>query len=332
MRINQIIFNNFFLNKKQNVKENQTNYQTNFGMINPFAPRLKDTFEVSFTARDHCSTQNFKVKEIANLRCPACGLIMLTEDQISMYVRDVGTKKGQELVDTLEKYEDESVMTNKPSLDKTGFGIYRPIKKEIVDVYKRLALENPNEDLYGLTKIEAQRCIGELIAEQMEIIVEIEEYIKANYFDEEQEALLKKVSEYTKQIKGESKDTFARKKFIYAMRNSVNTPEQKKEMEAIASKMPTSENDINSFFVKYAKAATNAKDIASKFVNQSIPTAEHIIPKAAGGKDRLSNYICDCGDCNSRRGHVDFYNWLQTLPEFEDRLQLYVNDVRPIAP
>ncbi len=328
MRINQIIFNNFFLNKKQSVKENQNIYQTNFGMINPFAPRLKDTFEVAFTARDHCSTQNFRIKEIPNLRCPACGLIMLTEVQISMYVKDIGTKKGQELVSALEKYEDESVMTNKPSLDKTGLGIYRPIKKDIVDIYKKLALEYPNEDLYGLTKIEASKCINELIVQQMKVIRELEGYIGANYTEEEKKVLLKKVEEYVKQIKGESKDTFARKKFIYAMRNSVSNEKQKKEMEAIASKMPTSENDINSFFVKYAKAATCAKDIASKFVNQSIPTAEHIIPRALGGKDRLSNYICDCGDCNSKRGHMEFYDWLQTLPGFEDRLQLYVNDVR----
>ena len=328
MRINQVIFNNFFLNKKQNVQENKNTYQTNFGMINPFAPRLKDTFEVSFTAKDHCSTQNFRIKEIPNLRCPACGLIMLTDEQIVLYIKDIASKQGSDLASALEKYEDESVMTNKPSLDKTGFGIYRPIKKDIVDIYKRLAIEYPNEDLLGLTKIEAARCINELIAQQMDVIAELENYINANFYDEENEALLKKVDEYKKQIRGESKDTFARKKFIYAMRNSVSTPEHKKEMEGIASKMPTSENNINSFFVKYAKAAKSAKDIASKFVNQSKPTAEHIIPKALGGKDRLSNYICDCEDCNSKRGHMEFYDWLQTLPEFEERLQLYINDVR----
>ncbi|MBR3604677.1 MAG: hypothetical protein IKL52_01460, partial [Candidatus Gastranaerophilales bacterium] len=279
MRINQVIFNNFFLNKKQNVQENKNTYQTNFGMINPFAPRLKDTFEVSFTAKDHCSTQNFRIKEIPNLRCPACGLIMLTDEQIVLYIKDIASKQGSDLASALEKYEDESVMTNKPSLDKTGFGIYRPIKKDIVDIYKRLAIEYPNEDLLGLTKIEAARCINELIAQQMDVIAELENYINANFYDEENEALLKKVDEYKKQIRGESKDTFARKKFIYAMRNSVSTPEHKKEMEGIASKMPTSENNINSFFVKYAKAAKSAKDIASKFVNQSKPTAEHIIPK-----------------------------------------------------
>ena len=328
MRINQLIFNNFFLNKKQNVQENKNTYQINTGMINPFAPRLKDTFEVSFTAKDHCSTQNFRIKEIPNLRCPVCGLIMLTEEQIAAYLKDVGSKKGEELVRALEKYEDESVMTNKPSLDKTGFGIYRPIKKDIIDIYKRLALENPEEDLYGLTKIEAARCIDELIAEQMDVIAELEEHIKANYSDEEQEALFKKVEEFVKQIKGESKDSCARKKFIFAMRKDLKSEKQKKEMDVITSKMPTSENDINSFFVKYSKAAKTPREIASKFVNQSKPTAEHIIPKALGGKDRLSNYICDCEDCNSKRGHMNFYDWLQDLPEFEERLQLYVDDVR----
>ena len=270
MQINQLVFNNIFLNKKQNIKENQNTYQTNFGMINPFAPRSKDTFEVSFTARDHCTTQNFKVKEIPNLRCPACGLIMLTEEQMGLYVSDISYRKGKDLAATLEKYEDESVMTNKPSLDRTGLGIYRPIKKDIIDIYKKLALENPNEDLLGLTKIEAKRCIDELIAQQMEIITELIEYIETNYQDDEKEALLKKVEESIKQIKGESKDNFARKKFIHAMRKDLGSEKAKKEMDAITSKMPTSENDINSFFVKYANTAKSAKDIATKFVNQSI--------------------------------------------------------------
>ena len=34
--------------------------------------------------------------------------------------------------------------------------------------------------------------------------------------------VLKKIDDYIKQIKGESSETFARKKFIYAMKNSVN--------------------------------------------------------------------------------------------------------------
>ena len=122
MQINFQTFKYLAFNKAQKKAQNN-------GVVNPFARNEYDSVEISFKASKHCSTQNFRVKEIPNLHCPACGLIMLTESQVGMFVRDVSSKKGQELADALEKYEDESVMTGKPSRDKTGFGIYRPIKK-----------------------------------------------------------------------------------------------------------------------------------------------------------------------------------------------------------
>ncbi len=332
MRINLQTINTYFSFKNQKLKEKQANFSQSSNVTNPFAPLAKDSVQISFGASDHCSVQDFEVKTIPNLRCPACGLIMLTDKQIASFVRDVSNKKGKELAATLEKYEDESVLTGKPSLDKTGHGIYRPIKKSVVDIYKKLAIENPTMDLMGLTRYQANISIEALIARQMEVIKELESYIRLNILDEtERENSLKKLDEYVKQIKGESSEGFARKKFIYAMKNTSSEPSKRIGIEEIASKMPTSENDINSFFVKYANKkqppSTN-RIIAERLVNQTIPTAEHLIPKARGGKNRLSNYICDCADCNSRRGHTEFYDWLQTLPNFEERLQEYVNDVR----
>ena len=292
---------------------------------NPFIQK-EDRVEISFRANDYCSPKNFQVKNLANLHCPACGLVMLTEDQVGEYVNDVGEKKGKALIDALEKYEDESVITGKPSKDKTGFGIYRPYKKSVVDVYIQLAKEHPNQTLLGLTKIQAQKSIEKLIAQQLEVVKELEQYIEAEYEGNQKENLLKKLEEYTKQIKGEKQETFARQKFIFGMKKGLDL-EHATQMDAITTKMPTSENDINSFFVQYSRVSS-PKDIAKKFVQQSTPTAEHIVPRAKGGSDSLSNYICDCSDCNQRRGTTSFYDWLQELPGFQERLQTYINDVR----
>ncbi len=322
MKINLSTIKYFALNRT-----NQTQRQNGF-VANPFAQNQKDSVEISFKATKYCATQDFQIKDIPNLYCPACGLVMLNDKQIGAYIKDVGNKKGEELIETLEKYEDDSVVTGKPSRDKTGFGIYRPYKKEVVDLYKELARENPDEDLLGLTKIHAKRCIEKLIEEQMVVIEELQRYINANYKGDEKDALLEKVDEFVKQIKGESDETFARKKFTVGMRNAVNSTREKNEIDAITNKMPTSENDINSFFVKYARKAESSKEIATKFVEQSKPTAEHLRPKNAGGKNNLANYICDCADCNQKRGHTPFTEWLQTLLGFEQRLQQYIDDVR----
>ena len=324
-----LINKNYFSYSKQRIEQTQNNEIKNSYVSNPFALN-KDTLELSFTSQ-HCSEKNFEIKNIPNLRCPACGLIMLTEAQINTFANEVSDKKGEDLVSVLEKYENENTITGKESKDKTGCGIYRPIKKQVVDVIKKLALEHPESNLSDLVRLQASKCIKELIVSQMLVVKEVEEYIKTNVenLDERQE-LLEKLDKYVEQIKGVSNETFARKKFIYNIKRSTSNIDNRNDIEAIASKMPTSETDVNSFFVKYANKAENSRDIAKKLVDQGIPTAEHMKPKSKGGKDRISNYICDCADCNSRRGNVDFDEWVRQTPEFEERLQEYVNDVQDL--
>jgi len=321
MQVNFNILNNIWRYKAQNQEQTRKNVFVH----NPFAQAKSDTF-VCFRG-NYCSPKNFQVKSLPNLHCPACGQIMMSKSQIEKYVNYVGNKKGEELIAALEKYEDESVITGKPSKDKSGYGVYRPFKKDVVDVYKRLAYENPNDDLLGLTKKQARICIENLIAQQMLIVEELRTYINNNFeSQEERDALLEKIKTFEKQIKGEADETFARKKFVSVIKNATNSTHAQ-EVEKIISKMPSSESDINSFFVKYSRAKS-AKEIASKFVQQTQPTTEHLKPQSLGGSDSLSNYICDCEDCNNRRGTTPFYDWIQTLPGFEERLQEYINEVR----
>ena len=253
MQITLQTLNKYFNINRNKAQDNQKNYQVqNFGIANPFAPISRDVVEISFGA-SRCSTQNFQIKnKIENLRCPACGLIMLTEKQISNFATEVGACRGEELIEALEKYEDESTLTGKPSQDKTGFGVYRPLKKEIVDVYKELARENPELNLLELTQLEATNCIQELIDKQMDVIWELEDYIKTNFDEETQKEFLDKIEGFVSQIQGETEETFARKKFIYAIDSLVQDADAKAKLKEITSKMPTSENDIDSFFVKYS--------------------------------------------------------------------------------
>lgn len=325
MRINFQIFNNLITQRRAD-----THFKTeNRSVINPFAFDSKDKIELSFTSA-YCSPKNFEVKKIPNLYCPACGLIMLTEEQVKEYVADVSSKKGEELVAAIEKYEDESFITNKPPRNTNGLGVYRPQKKEIAQIYKKLALENPTKNLLELTQIEAQRRIDALIRQQMHVMDEISLYVEENFEDEssEKKSLTKKINKFIEQIEGTSEDVFSRKKFISALR-ATDIPEvAKNDIEEIASKMPTSKNDINSFFVKYSNKAKSAGEIASVFVQETLPTTEHLKPKARGGADNIANYICDCADCNSRKGDMYFLDWVKTKPGIEQRLQAYLNDIR----
>ena len=109
MRINfqNIIYNPF--RQKQQPKQN-------FATL----PILKNDVFISsqsFTGM-RCSPNAFKIKELEDLRCPACGLVMLNGEQQKQFIEDVYRKKGEELIEALEKYEDETVFLKDKSKSK----------------------------------------------------------------------------------------------------------------------------------------------------------------------------------------------------------------------
>ncbi|MBR6298063.1 MAG: hypothetical protein IKR34_02340 [Candidatus Gastranaerophilales bacterium] len=285
-----------------------------------------DTVEISFGGK-YCSTENFKVKRIENLKCPVCGKIMLSDKQINSFVKDVAPKKGEQLVQALEKYEDDYVFTNKRLSGKTS--IYRPVSQDAVDIIKHLAKEYPNEDLFGLFQIQKQKSMQELIPMQLDIMRKFEEYALSHATDDEHKEKLKSlIEEYTKQIYGLSATQFARKAFISAAVGSFSDETEKKEVNQIVQEMPNSKSKVHAFFIKYGNKISNSEDAAKSFVIQAIPTAEHIQPKSKGGENMLSNYIADCGYCNNTRLSLDFYEWVKEIPDFQEKLQEYLSEVQ----
>ena len=111
--------------------------------------------------------------------------------------------------------------------------------------------------------------------------------------------------------------------------------DKQQEINKIVQKLPNSSNDINSFFVKYSKNYSS-QEIAKRFVSNTIPTTEHIIPQSTGrdnGYNILfinssSNYMCDCSECNTSRGTTPFSEWMENIPDFSQNLQEYVNEVQ----
>lgn len=286
----------------------------------------QDTFErnnVSFTS---CDTTNFQIKNVANLRCPVCGLIMLTEEQINDFCADVANKKGIELAKTLEKYEDDSIFTGVKKEPKIG--IYRPQQQQVVDIYKQLALENPNLSLRELTQKEAKKRIKNLIDVQMDVVDELENYVRqSNIGKKDKKRIGLILDEQKKRIYGTSNDHFSRKQFIDSLSNVTWSKRAQQDIIEIASKLPTSETEINSFFIKYARAESSVV-IASRLVSQTIPTAEHLVPRSLNGINGAKNYLCDCADCNRRRDITSFYKWQQEIPNFKNNLQLHLEEIQ----
>lgn len=295
----------------------------------PIKPLPFDTFErISFAKACEANTaaHNFEIKNIKNLRCPVCGLIMLSDEQINQFVNDIRDKRGYDLVDALEKYEDDSIFTGVEQNPPRS--IYREQKQEIVDIIKNLAIQYPKKSLSELVEFEAQKRIGALIQTQLETVKELENYVKSSNASRAEKAQINDIiSEFKKEIEGLGENQFSRKRFIYALSNVVSDRTTQGKITEIARKLPTSEQDVNSWFVKYSKPL-KSHEIAKKFVQQSVPSAEHLQPRSKDGANSIKNYICDCADCNSKRGNVEFDEWMRTIPNFKEKLQNYLQDVQ----
>ena len=292
-------------------------------------PKNNDTFiktQPTFQGMK-CSESNFRVKDIEHLHCPVCGLLMLNKNQQKVFISDVSGKKGEELALVLEKYEDESVFIKDETKSKKR-SIYRLQKQEIVNIIKDLARKNPDLNLAQLVQLKANECLASLIEEQMEIVDELEAYIENALDDEELVRTKGIIEEYKNQIHGKSPVQFKRKNFIHALSKVSQNETTQKTITEIISKLPTSDTSIDSFFIKYSKDGRTSKEIAGKFIAQNLPTAEHLIPKSKGGKDNTGNYICDCADCNSSRGNLDFNLWQKEKPMMKQYLQEHLFELQ----
>ncbi len=302
------------------------NFQTTT-IKNKIYPKFKKTNIIHFQAMK-CSEKNFEIKKIQDLHCPICGLLMLNDNEQKAFIDDVTNKRGQNLKDALEKYEDESVFIRNQENNRKKT-IYRPQKQQVVNILKDLALAYPTLSIAELVRIKSEECLKRLIDKQFVVINELENYINTSEISqEEKEAFFRVLNEYKNRVLGKSETRFKRKSFIHDIQTPIKDPAIKQEITKIASKIPTSDTEVDAFFVKYSDSKRSDREIASKLVKQTTPSAEHLIPKSKQGPNKTNNYICDCEDCNSSRGNILFDEWIKDKKDIQKGLQEYLEEVQ----
>lgn len=272
-----------------------------------------------------CSTKSFEIRNIKNLECPICQKIMLNDEQINEFGESVQDKKGEKLIEALDKYGREEYWTG----EKTDRTIYSEQKQKVVDIIKDLASKNPELDLSQLVKLRALEYAQDLSKKEIEVLAEIKDFALLNVDSEaEKENLFNIIDESMEFANCIGEDAFKRKKFLYAIKKSVSNKSVQDEINKIAQKLPTSNDDIDAFFVKYSKEQRKNAEIATSLARGNTPTADHLIPQSEKGKDFIENFLCDCMECNSNRMSTPFGQWVQDIPEIEDNLQKHLDKVQ----
>lgn len=296
----------------------------------PFAPLKADTFErtnpIAFKGIT-CSTSMFEIADVENLHCPICEKLMLDDGQIKAFVSNVKDKKGEDLVEALDTFGLESYWTHdKSSKDKT---IYSSKRGQIVKIIKNIAKENPELDLSQIVKLVARNCALDLSNKELSVLGELHGYVSDNVKNPHEKCkLLSQIKQGMEQSKLVGEEAFKRKKFLYAIKDASSNPAIQKEIDEIAQKLPTSINDIDAFFVKYSKENRKNAEIARSLISGNKPTAEHLICQSDGGGDYLENYLCDCMECNSNRMSTPFDEWIETIPQAQQKLQKHLDTIQ----
>lgn len=116
-----------------------------------------------------------------------------------------------------------------------------------------------------------------------------------------------------------------RGRVIELFRNFEETVPETQEAHKItelAYSLPNSSNNIDAFFVKYAKRTSG--EIAARLIQPNAATIEHVKPrsrKGDRGDSSDSNYIVMCSKCNGQRSQTPYEEWLKIHPEMIENVQ-----------
>lgn len=329
MRINFQIANPPLFTKSRFDKSDRTlSYASN-----PLKPLQKDVFEKTVPSSNNisfegtkCDTSDFEIKRIENVRCPVCEKITMNFDDIDEFVYLLCGKKGQELIDAFDTYGKESYW--KPDSKTPDRSIYRPQKQEIIDEIKKTAKEYPDLGLEEIVQLRVASSLPSLVEKQIKVIDELIEYANKNITEPDE---FKRVNGTAQSYKKalEQNGKFKRKNFINAFGDVSSDKKIQEDINSITKKMPTSDESIDAFFVKYSKR--DEKETLKRLVRQNIPTADHLIchsPDYGGGKDEIENYLCECAECNETRATTPFDEWSQSIPDFKEKLERHLNEIQ----
>ncbi len=291
--------------------------------INYYTPYIKHTSHgvllqplkadtVSFSANRKERNYETALTNIPKLPCPCCGKIMIPENVFERPLVKNYDVSAVEVLRALKKYETQM---HKPERD-----VYRRLEK--------LSKKYPELTLQQLFNKKRYYHLANTEIKQLKVLSKIEN-TDFNLSPESQ-AKLNNALKNTRQIMflEEKKTQEKRRRMIREFIELQNSCPEKKEMKQILlmiQELPSSRNDIDSFFVKYAYLDSEA--LAFKLLESSKASIEHIRAASDSGADKASNYLVMCRQCNNTRSSMPYETFISLHPEMIKNCQKYMDRI-----
>ncbi len=251
------------------------------------------------------------IRALGHIICPCCGIEMMTQNDMNTVSRKLGSTSSQ-AVKTLDKYEKHM----------------RPVEKECFNLLKTWSKDKPDADFKQLLNDNRAGQLEILQAKQNSILDNVDNLSKS--LSEAEQKEVNKVTALTRKLvsSNDKEIKFKRKSFlgdIDDLASKISDKDVYLSIKKEAEKMPTSQNDVSAFVVKYADRSH--QEIGERLVKLSVGTIEHIKPRSEGGKNLVSNYMLECAGCNHERSSIPLGDWVDSHPEMKENAQKYIDEV-----
>ncbi|MFA7657871.1 MAG: hypothetical protein WCY19_00385 [Candidatus Gastranaerophilaceae bacterium] len=219
------------------------------------------------------------------------------------------------------------------------------IEHEIFKQLKDLSLKSPQKSLQELLLLMRPEHMEILKTKQFKILDEVHSMAddlpyqirnKIKNLVDENKALI---------IEENDEDPFKRKKFLailYAVTNPFPKIDKIDKILEIASSIPTSQNNLSAFVVKYSgktyrknsngKIYRTPQEISQRLISTSVSTNEHVFPlkpiEGLAGEDEPGNCITECAGDNNPRMSIPMHKWIESAhPDMPKNAQKYIDVV-----
>ncbi len=307
------------------------------GKMPVLLPLLRDT--VAFGSK-----YSFDLKSPRGIPCAYCGNETVSRDEI----RYITTLKGQKLADELDRI----TTINKAHLKPQIVGAIERIEKTAID--------NPDKDAQNLLPIAYIRARNRMLIKQTSVYSTVETLAKKvdskeliDYINKvkSQDILLKpdigikELSDFLiNKIHIDFRKDIISHVFDIATKNmtSGNTDEWVKIINAIST-LPSSKTDPDAYLVKYISQALrkdpkmqnqlfslNESESAlffTQMLSSICSSAEHIKPFSKNGESSSRNYLVTHSSCNSKRGNVNWKDYMLKKPSRFDSVLKNLNTI-----
>ncbi len=240
-----------------------------------------------------------------NLPCPCCGKQMIPLDEVkALPATGLFSASCLTAVNTLEQFED----------------YMKPVEYNIMQIIKPLAQKYPGIDLQELIILLSFEYESSLVGTQLTILNQLKSI--APDVEEQNRQELLDITRTAKEFILKKRSTkFKRKTFLGDIEEYTAKIQNKKIREKIfaaAEKMPTSEDSVSAFIMKYKDRSP--EEIGERLLMYSAATLEHITPDSENGEVT----IWECQRCNNTRSNSPVVNQINANPDMLDNLRKHI--------